>query len=57
MIKKKWRSIVAAALCGGLMMGMQPVQVQAAGGHSPMIQVATEATVHMGESPGGSETG
>ena len=49
MIKKKWRSIVAAALCGGLMMGMQPVQVQAAEAKS-MIQVATEATVHMGES-------
>ena len=49
MIKKKWRSIVAAALCGGLMMGMQPVQVQAAEAQS-MIQVATEATVHMGES-------
>ena len=49
MIKKKWRSIVAASLCGGLMMGMQPVQVQAAEAQS-MIQVATEATVHMGES-------
>ncbi len=49
MIKKKWRNIVAASLCGGLMMGMQPVQVQAAEAQS-MIQVATEATVHMGES-------
>ena len=49
MIKKKWKSIVAAVLCGGMMMGMQPVQVQAAEAQS-MIQVATEATVHMGES-------
>ena len=49
MIRKKWKGIVAAVLCGGMMMGMQPVRVQAAEAQS-MIQVATEATVHMGES-------